>query len=163
VSKPGDAPGVLTITGNLTDTQPSELDILLGTQSSQLVVDGTASLLGNLDVDLVDGFSLSSGETFDIAGTGGGLTNDLTSLSLDGVACGADGGGFKCNGGAFFDIFSWSIVPGTTIGGLNPEDLMLSVTVTQVPEPSTWAMMLAGFAGLGFLSYRASRKTPAAA
>ena len=162
VSKPGDAPGVLTITGNLTDTQPSELDILLGTQSSQLVVDGTASLLGNLDVDLVDGFSLSSGETFDIAGTGGGLTNDLTSLSLDGVACGADGGGFKCNGGAFFDIFSWSIVPGTTIGGLNPEDLMLSVTVTQVPEPSTWAMMLAGFAGLGFLSYRASRKTPAA-
>ena len=162
VSKPGDAPGVLTITGNLTDTQPSELDILLGTQSSQLVVDGTASLLGNLDVDLVDGFSLSSGETFDIAGTGGGLTNDLTSLSLDGVACGADGGGFKCNGGAFFDIFSWSIVPGTTIGGLNPEDPMLSVTVTQVPEPSTWAMMLAGFAGLGFLSYRASRKTPAA-
>ena len=162
VSKPGDAPGVLTITGNLTDTQPSELDILLGTQSSQLVVDGTASFLGNLDVDLVDGFSLSSGETFDIAGTGGGLTNDLTSLSLDGVACGADGGGFKCNGGAFFDIFSWSIVPGTTIGGLNPEDPMLSVTVTQVPEPSTWAMMLAGFAGLGFLSYRASRKTPAA-
>lgn len=69
MSKPGDAPGVLTITGNLTDTQPSELDILLGTQSSQLVVDGTASLLGNLDVDLVDGFSLSSGETFDIAGT----------------------------------------------------------------------------------------------
>ena len=107
-------------------------------------------MLGNLDVDLVDGFSLSSGETFDIAGTGGGLTNDLTSLSLDGVACGADGGGFKCNGGALFDIFSWSIVPGTTIGGLNPEDPMLSVTVTQVPEPSTWAMMLAGFAGLGF-------------
>ena len=79
------------------------------------------------------------------------------------MACGADGGGFKCNGGAFFDIFSWSVVPGTTVGGLNPEDLVLSVTVTPVPEPSTWAMMLAGFAGLGFLSYRASRKTTAAA
>jgi hypothetical protein len=46
---------------------------------------------------------------------------------------------------------------------LNPEDLVLSVTVTQVPEASTWAMMLAGFASLGFLSYRASRKTAAAA
>jgi len=27
-----------------------------------------------------------------------------------------------------------------------------------VPEPSTWAMMLLGFAGLGFAGYRASRK-----
>jgi PEP-CTERM motif len=42
---------------------------------------------------------------------------------------------------------------------MNSEDLTLSVTVTQVPEPSTWAMMLAGFAGLGFLAYRGSRKT----
>lgn len=30
------------------------------------------------------------------------------------------------------------------------------------PEPSTWAMMLLGFAGLGFAGYRASRKTIAA-
>ena len=163
VSKPGDAPGVLTITGDLTESQPSELDILLGTQSSQLVVDGAASLLGNLDVDLAEGFSLTSGATFDIVGTGDGLTNGLTSFSLDGVACGADGGAFKCNGGDVFDIFSWSVVPGTTVGGLNPEDLQLSVTVTQVPEASTWAMMLAGFVGLGFVRYRASRKTTAAA
>jgi subtilase-type serine protease len=168
--KPGDAPGVLTITGNLTDSQSSELNILLGgttpgTGYSQLIVDGSASLLGNLDVDLVDGFSLTSGETFDIVGTGNGLTNGLTSLSLDGVACGADGDAFKCNGGSFFDIFSWSTIdPGTLVpGGINPEDLALSVTVTQVPEPSTWVMMLAGFVGIGFLSYRASRKTAAAA
>jgi PEP-CTERM motif len=93
------------------------------------------------------------------------LTNGLTSLSLDGVACGADGDAFKCNGGSFFDIFSWSTIdPGTLVpGGINPEDLALSVTVTQVPEPSTWVMMLAGFVGIGFLSYRASRKTAAAA
>ena len=26
-----------------------------------------------------------------------------------------------------------------------------------IPEPSTWAMMIAGFAGLGFAGYRASR------
>ena len=31
---------------------------------------------------LVDGFSLASGQTFDIIGTGDGLTNRLTSLSL---------------------------------------------------------------------------------
>jgi PEP-CTERM motif len=31
------------------------------------------------------------------------------------------------------------------------------------PEPSTWAMMLIGFAGLGFAGYRSSRKTAALA
>jgi hypothetical protein len=28
-----------------------------------------------------------------------------------------------------------------------------------VPEPSTWAMMLIGFAGLGYAGYRRDRKT----
>jgi PEP-CTERM motif len=32
-----------------------------------------------------------------------------------------------------------------------------------VPEPSTWAMMLLGFVGLGFAGYRASRKSVALA
>jgi len=36
-----------------------------------------------------------------------------------------------------------------------------TLTVTAVPEPSTWAMMLAGFAGLGFAGYRATRRTTA--
>jgi hypothetical protein len=30
----------------------------------------------------------------------------------------------------------------------------VTLTVTNVPEASTWVMMLAGFAGLGFLGYR---------
>jgi hypothetical protein len=32
-----------------------------------------------------------------------------------------------------------------------------------VPEPSTWAMMIIGFAGVGFLAYRRGRKVAAAA
>jgi hypothetical protein len=32
------------------------------------------------------------------------------------------------------------------------------ITISGVPEASTWAMMLGGFAGLGLLGYRASRK-----
>jgi PEP-CTERM motif len=32
-----------------------------------------------------------------------------------------------------------------------------------VPEPTTWAMMVIGFAGLGFAGYRTSRRTDAAA
>jgi hypothetical protein len=33
--------------------------------------------------------------------------------------------------------------------------------VQAIPEPSTWAMLLLGFAGLGFLSYRRSKLSPA--
>jgi subtilase-type serine protease len=71
--KPGNAPGVLTITGNLTDSKPSDLDIALGgttpgSEYSQLIVDGSASLLGNLNVDLVGGFALASGLTSTLLG-----------------------------------------------------------------------------------------------
>jgi hypothetical protein len=38
-----------------------------------------------------------------------------------------------------------------------------SCGVATIPEASTWVMMLAGFAGLGFAGYRASRKTGALA
>ena len=34
--------------------------------------------------------------------------------------------------------------------------------VAAVPEPSTWAMMLLGFAGLGFAFHRSRRKLAAA-
>jgi hypothetical protein len=38
----------------------------------------------------------------------------------------------------------------------------LDVMASAVPEPSTWAMMILGFLGLGFLGYRKSSKTSAA-
>ena len=44
------------------------------------------------------------------------------------------------------------------------EELGLAdITFRPIPEPSTWAMMLLGFAGLGFAGYRASRKSAALA
>lgn len=61
---------------------------------------------------------------------------------------------------------------GTTIGlsangptssaGLSSTTNFFDLTAP-VPEPSTWAMMLAGFAGLGFARYRALRRTAAIA
>ena len=48
-------------------------------------------------------------------------------------------------------------IPGTVEGGvatLGPNFLFTST----VPQPSTWAMMLLGFAGFGLAGYRTSRK-----
>jgi PEP-CTERM motif len=38
-----------------------------------------------------------------------------------------------------------------------------TVTISSVPEPSTWAMMLLGFGGLGFAGYRARKSVAVAA
>lgn len=49
-----------------------------------------------------------------------------------------------------------------TIGG-PPIRYLANGVATPVPEPSTWAMLLLGFASLSFAGYRAQRRTAAAA
>jgi hypothetical protein len=46
--------------------------------------------------------------------------------------------------------------------GEPPFALLDGITLTAVPEPSTWAMMLIGFGGLGFAAYRRRRGAVAA-
>jgi hypothetical protein len=38
-------------------------------------------------------------------------------------------------------------------------DVAQSFASTNVPEPSTWVMLLLGFAGLGYVAYAKSRPT----
>jgi PEP-CTERM motif len=38
------------------------------------------------------------------------------------------------------------------------QDILVSATISAVPEPSTWAMMILGFAGVGFMAYRRKSK-----
>ena len=53
---------------------------------------------------------------------------------------------------------------GTDITHQGPFNAAFSLSGAVVPEPSTWAMMLLGFAGLGFAGYRhARRRRPASA
>jgi hypothetical protein len=47
---------------------------------------------------------------------------------------------------------------GTDITHQGPFNAAFSLNGALVPEPSTWAMMLLGFAGLGFAGYRHARK-----
>ena len=58
----------------------------------------------------------------------------------------AEGGPFRIN--SFFDVFVEISIPGATSPPVGP------ITLVAVPEPSTWAMLLTGFAGLGFAGWR---------
>lgn len=82
--------------------------------------------------------------------------------------------GYIDNGGVFTS-FDPPGSASTTINGLNDKgdivgfytnpvtDTVDGFVGTPVPEPSTWAMMLLGFAGFGLLGYRKVRKGTAAA
>ena len=63
-------PGVITITGNYTQSSAGTLDVDLGGTSAaehdQLQVSGTATLAGALDVTLINGFSISPLEEFQV-------------------------------------------------------------------------------------------------
>ena len=65
-----DAPSVITIVGNYTQTAAGILDVDLGGTSSsqydQLLVSGTATLAGTLDVDLIDAFLIGLAEEFQV-------------------------------------------------------------------------------------------------
>lgn len=156
-----DVTGQFKVDGNFTVDAGGALGVTLGDVFSQVVVGGSAALEGALDVTLANGFSLASGDTFDIVGTGEGLTNGLTSFMLDGELCDALGGQrYKCYAGAYNDFLTLVTEPGALVpGGAAPQDLIVDVTVKAVPEPSTWALMLAGFVGLGFAGYRRATRS----
>ena len=100
--------------------------------------------------------------------------NDLGEIV--GSYVGADGNthGYIDNNGVFTS-FDPPGSASTTINGVNDKgdivgfytnpttDTVDGFVGTPVPEPSTWAMMLAGFAGLGFLGYRKVRQGKLAA
>ena len=48
---------------------------------------------------------------------------------------------------------------GASPAGVPASDLLqVQTTISGVPEPTTWAMMIVGFAGVGFLAYRRKSK-----
>jgi hypothetical protein len=87
---------------------------------------------------------------------------------------------FNITDGVQITVFAYIQVSGDSMGGVgnlgDPPTLTLTLpqgasvatasgffhnfVAPTIPEPSTWAMMLSGFAGLGFTGYRRARALP---
>jgi probable HAF family extracellular repeat protein len=104
----------------------------------------------------------SGGSVINLGGLPGSTNNDPTGINDAGQVVGqADIDGFlsavEWSGGSVINLGS---LPGfiSAANGINDAGQVVGVSFLMVPEPSTWAMMLLGFAGLCYAGYRRSER-----
>jgi hypothetical protein len=115
-----------------------------------------SGVLGSLSFDSVFPIDATSGILFQGTTDTNFLFNIFapTGFSLgagthDAWASATDGGGFLLGSLGFAGVCNNCVANGTL--ALSPDPRFLSAAV---PEPSTWAMMILGFLGIGFMGYR---------
>ncbi len=154
--KPGDSPGKLTIDGNFLQGAGGTLTIeiagLGAGQYDQIDVSGLASLAGKLALNLLNGFTLAAGDTFDIL-KATGISGDFSALSLNGNGCssGPDHSWY-CGGldGLYFvELFLDGIYRFQVVDGPAP-----------VPEPESLPLLMTGIVVIMCLRRRRRRASP---
>jgi len=134
---PGNGVGALTLAGNFVQAGAGVLDIQLGALGAHdlLTVTGTASLNGGLALSCFGDCFYAVGSEITILDSVGDLSGTFAgALTLSGFAT-----------GAFNVVYDYD------------HDLVKLVAieeVTPVPEPETWAMLLAGLGVVGFAARR---------
>jgi hypothetical protein len=144
--------GVATgATGTITDAA-----LFTGTGSISLATPASSNFLG---------FGSDSNGTYEnyLAGTIGGQLFGTQKILADGTPADNDGLVFNVtdsNGPADNTVFNLWFNGGTSYQGAlfsgeaQPVEFGSVTSIAAVPEPSTWAMMILGFAGVGFMAYR---------
>jgi PEP-CTERM motif len=125
---------------------------------------GILEILNNTG-NTITNFSLTLTGTADSADTGGNLTSHFNLSNFTGATTSSalgTGNPLAMPGAPpwTFSFTGGSIAAGADFelqfGSFNTHD---NLTIhTGVPEPSTWAMMILGFAGIGFMAYRRKSK-----
>jgi hypothetical protein len=147
----------LTFVQNGIDVGSATLVLNNVTSSTTTTLSGTtlANDFGGL-TGSIEGFTIGPVESTGNIFLGGGIT--LADGEITGISTTFGGGGiFTTDPGPLFLFFGINSPLGFELGGQSNEG---TVEVTAaVPEPSTWAMMILGFVGLGFMAYRRKSKT----
>jgi hypothetical protein len=157
--KPGaiDGPGETGLGESSTGANPSDADYEV-TDSTYLLIDDAAARAAGYSVTSFQIQSIQSGEGAKIFGYTGPLTSintaDLTLLDTLTNPPGPVTQTFSPSGSQQYDYYVFQA--DTPTGGSASADIAISqeVLASSVPEPSTWAMMMIGFAGLGFAAFR---------
>ncbi|KRR20131.1 hypothetical protein CQ14_23025 [Bradyrhizobium lablabi] len=113
--------------------------------------------------------SNSFSDVFHFASSADVHVNNFLSINSLTYAPGANGGTFTISGFTnqqlTLDVFLLEEYAGSSFNTITFKDLRLNAdsfssnfVTGAVPEPSTWAMMILGFAGVGFIAYRRKPK-----
>lgn len=140
VVRPGNSPGVLNVNGNFTLNADGTLTLQVagttpGTQYSQLNISGTGTFNGTIDLDFIDGFAPTAGQTFNFISYlsfGGGTPTFL----VEGLAPGFD----------FTPTF-----------GSNGFSIVAENTASPVPEPATLILFATGLGSAALALQRRRR------
>jgi hypothetical protein len=141
-----------TVAGGLSGV-PTDLSQVQLNTIANLVVNGNVAVQGGASASdsaayQVAIWSVEYGSNFTYQSLGGAFANQVSSF-IETADVGSGPSGYSLS---FFDpidpVVSQTLVVATPI-----------VSTAAVPEASTWAMMLAGFGGLGVMAFRRARKS----
>jgi hypothetical protein len=100
---------------------------------------------------------IGSLDTFNTISFSNGLSFTGSSLAAGSVPDGNQTAG--SSNGLFSFVFSpGEAVTSVTLGSNGNSLEVAGISVSSIPEPATWAMMLIGFTGLGYAAFRRSAK-----
>jgi len=134
---PGDAPGKLSIVGNYVQTAGGIFQLNIagpnaGTDFGWLDITGSASLLGTLDISVLNGFMPTNNEIFTFLTAGGGVNGQFGMYN-----------GLNYGNGYFTVVYNADSVALDFHGNQGP-----------VPEPSTFLMLGSGLLGVAYTARR---------
>jgi hypothetical protein len=153
--------GTTCCTGGITVTVPPDVlwmhpgSTLNGSSSVDSIVEWTAPASGTY---LISGFF----EQLDTTGNGDGV-RAIVDVNGHTVYSPTVGPNSPYPGPPYKFSYTTALNAGQTVlfgvndggnGNFYYDSTGLSATISSVPEPATWAMMILGFAGMGFMAYR---------